>query len=209
MTDALDDFLARARAGLRAEAPDAGAPASFGDHTTDPSLVEFFAGKSPREAAVLVPIVARDEPAIVLTRRAETLSSHKGQIAFPGGRVDADDPSPLATALRETEEEIGLSPRHVEPLGYLDAYQTGTGYRVIPVVGLVRPPFELTPNPAEVDAIFEVPLAFLMTPANHRRHSREIAGRVRHFAAMPYGEHYIWGATAGILLNLHARLFSE
>jgi 8-oxo-dGTP pyrophosphatase MutT (NUDIX family) len=206
---ALDDFLARARAGLSADAPEPGAPASYGDHTADPSMVEFFAGKAPRAAAVLVPVVAREEPTVLLTRRTEALSSHKGQIAFPGGRVDASDPSALATALRETEEEIGLAPRHVEPLGYLDAYQTGTGYRVTPVVGLVRPPFDLVPNPAEVDAVFEVPLAFLMTPANHQRHEREIAGRVRRFAAMPYGEHYIWGATAGILLNLHARLFSE
>jgi 8-oxo-dGTP pyrophosphatase MutT (NUDIX family) len=203
----LADFLARARARLLGDAPSPGGPASFGDHTVDPSIVEFFAGQAPRSAAVLIPVVDRDEPTILLTRRTEILRAHKGQIAFPGGRMDADDPSPLATALREAEEEIGLAPRHVDLLGYLDLYRTVSGYCIVPVVGLVTPPFALTVNPAEVDHVFEVPLAFLMNPANHRRETREWQGRQRRYMAMPYEEHYIWGVTAGILANLHARLY--
>lgn len=207
MTFNADAFLSAARRRLSADPPSPAEPASFGDHVTDPSLVEFFAGRNPKAAAVLVGIVMRPEPTVLLTRRTETLSSHKGQIAFPGGRIDADDPSPLATALREAEEEIGLSPRHVDLLGYLDLYRTVSGYCIVPVVGLVTPPFELTINPAEVDHAFEVPLAFLMNPANHRRESKEWQGRQRVYMAMPYEEHYIWGVTAGILANLHARLY--
>lgn len=199
-------FLAAARRRLHTEPPSPSEPASFGDHVTDPSLVEFFAGKNPRAAAVLVGIVQHPEPTILLTRRTETLSTHKGQIAFPGGRIDADDPSPLATALREAEEEIGLSPRHVDVLGYLDVYQTTTGYRIVPVVATVRPNVDVAPNPAEVAEIFEVPLAFLMTPSNHVEETREFQGRPRRYIAMPYAERYIWGVTAGILKNLYMRV---
>jgi 8-oxo-dGTP pyrophosphatase MutT (NUDIX family) len=203
-----DLFIARARARLLADPPSPGEPASFGDHVTDPSMVEFFANKNPRAAAVLVGIVLRDEPTILLTRRTETLSAHKGQIAFPGGRVDADDPSPLFTALREAQEEIGLDPRHVDLIGYLDVYQTTTGFRIVPVVGVIEPPFEVLANPAEVDDIFEVPLHFLMSDQNHVVEEREWQGRMRKYIAMPYGERYIWGVTAGIIKNLHKKVLS-
>jgi 8-oxo-dGTP pyrophosphatase MutT (NUDIX family) len=160
----------------------------------------------PRPAAVLVPIVAREELTVLLTVRTAHLSSHAGQISFPGGKIDDTDESELHTALREAEEEIGLDRSHVEPLGYLDNYRTGTGYRVLPVVGLVKPGFKLSINENEVAEAFEVPLAFLMNADNHQRHSRPWRGRERHFFAMPYGERFIWGATAGMIKNMHERL---
>ena len=156
-----------------------------------------------RSAAVLVPVVERDDQLTVLfTRRTAHLHDHAGQISFPGGRAEASE-SPLDTALRETEEEIGLARQHVEPLGELSEYVTVTGYRVTPVVGLVRPPFELAPDDFEVAEIFEVPLAFLLDPANHQRNSVVYEGLHRHYYAMPYGQYYIWGATAGMLMNLY------
>ena len=156
-----------------------------------------------RSAAVLVPVVERDDQLTVLfTRRTAHLHDHAGQISFPGGRAEARE-SPLDTALRETEEEIGLARHHVEPLGELSEYVTVTGYRVTPVVGLVRPPFELAPDDFEVAEIFEVPLAFLLDPANHQRNSVVYEGLQRHYYAMPYGPYYIWGATAGMLMNFY------
>jgi 8-oxo-dGTP pyrophosphatase MutT (NUDIX family) len=156
-----------------------------------------------RNAAVLVPVVERDDQLTVLfTRRTAHLHDHAGQISFPGGRAEADE-SALDTALRETEEEIGLGRGHVEPLGELTEYVTVTGYRVTPVVGLVRPPFELAPDEFEVAEIFEVPLAFLLDPANHQRNSVVYEGLSRHYYAMPYGPYYIWGATAGMLMNFY------
>lgn len=172
------------------------------DLTTDPRLVN-----PARLAAVLVPVVARPELTVLLTQRTEHLPAHAGQIAFPGGKVDESDESPAAAALREAEEEIGLGARYVEPLGFLDCYRTGTGFRILPLVALVEPAADLKPNPHEVSDVFEVPLAFLMDAANHRRHSLVWDGRERFFYAMPYGEHYIWGATAGIIKNMHTRLF--
>ena len=176
-----------------------------GDHVLNHDLADAAA----RPAAVLVPLVAhRAGMNVLLTQRAVAMRDHSGQIAFPGGKIDEADGSPLAAALREVEEEIGLARRHIEVLGYLDPYQTGTGFRIQPVVALVMPPFELAINPLEVEAAFEVPLAFLMNPDNHLRHSRAWQGRERFFYAMPYGERYIWGATAGILRNLYERLYS-
>ena len=158
-------------------------------------------------AAVLVPIVLRPAgPTLLLTQRAASLRRHSAQIAFPGGRVDAVDGSPVVTALRETEEEIGLPREKVRTLGFLDAYLTGTGYRIVPVVATIEPPFALTLNPHEVDAAFEAPLDFLLDPANHQRHGREWQGRMRTYYAMPFGDHYIWGATAGMIRNLYERL---
>ncbi|MFA7430829.1 MAG: CoA pyrophosphatase, partial [Rhodospirillaceae bacterium] len=125
-----------------------------------------------------------------------------GQVSFPGGRLEDDDHGPIACALREAEEETGLPPECVDVLGFLDDYVTVTGFRVVPVVGLVAPPFALRPDPFEVAEVFEVPLAFLVDPANHQRVDRVIEGRSRPFYAMPYGRHYIWGATAGMLINL-------
>ena len=162
-----------------------------------------------KEAAVLAPLFWRgSEPWVYLTMRPLTMRKHAGQISFPGGRVDPDDASPTAAALREAEEEIGLDRRYVEPLGFIDSYRTGTGYRVMPLVAFVQPGFSLQLNPGEVDNAFEVPLRFLMDPANHQKHLREWRGRERSFYAMPYGERYIWGATAGMLKNLHTRLLA-
>lgn len=159
-------------------------------------------------ASVLFPIVLHEqEPTVLLTQRTEHLRDHPGQISFPGGRAEENDLSPEYTALREANEEIGLSPRHVEVVGFLPEYRTVTGYRITPVVAFLTPPFELKPDPSEVAEVFEVPLAFLMNPANHQRHSREYQGRTRHFFAMPYGRHFIWGATAGIIVTL-ARLLA-
>jgi 8-oxo-dGTP pyrophosphatase MutT (NUDIX family) len=160
-----------------------------------------------RLAAVLVAIVARAEPHVLFTQRTATLSKHAGQIAFPGGIVDASDTGPLMTALRETHEEVGLTPTLIKPLGYLDCYRTGTGYVITPVVGLIEPGFELTLNTREVESAFEVPLAFLLDPANHQIDRRTIQGVERKFYAMPHQDRYIWGATAGIIRNMYERLF--
>lgn len=158
-------------------------------------------------AAVLFPIVLRETgPTVLLTQRTAHLRDHGGQISFPGGRVEADDSSPVHTALRETEEEVGLAREHVEILGFLPEYRTGTGFRVTPVVGLVKPPFELTVDPFEVAEAFEVPLDFLLDPVNHKEHSLHYRGAMRHFFAMPYGDYFIWGATAGMIRSLTARL---
>jgi 8-oxo-dGTP pyrophosphatase MutT (NUDIX family) len=163
-----------------------------------------------RPAAVLVPLVAREpELSVLLTRRTEHLHHHPGQISFPGGRVEETDVSPVMTALRETEEEIGLDPDRVELLGELPEYFTGTGFRVTPVVGLVHPPFELDLDSFEVAEAFEVPLAFLLDPANHKRHSLHYRGRMREYWAMPYRDYYIWGATAGMLVSLQRMLVGK
>jgi 8-oxo-dGTP pyrophosphatase MutT (NUDIX family) len=157
-------------------------------------------------AAVLAPIVARPEGlSVLLTLRASHLRAHSGQIAFPGGRIDEGE-SPLAAALREAREEIGLDERFVEPLGWLDAHLTGTGFRIAPLVALVDPGFTPTVNVREVEEVFETPFAFLMDPANHRLHEREWQGRIRRFYAMPHEGRYIWGATAGILRNMYEKL---
>jgi 8-oxo-dGTP pyrophosphatase MutT (NUDIX family) len=162
---------------------------------------------APTAAAVLVPLVNRPQGLqVLLTQRSADLPDHPGQISFPGGRVEEEDPSPVATALRETEEEIGLSRAHVEILGYLPEYRTGTGFRVTPVVALVKPPFELALDAFEVAEAFEVPLSFLLDPANHQRHSLHYRGALRHFFAMPYGDYFIWGATAGMIRSLTDRL---
>ncbi len=155
-------------------------------------------------AAVLVPLVLREDgPFVLLTQRTAHLAHHAGQISFPGGRMEAEDDNPIATALRETEEEIGLDRRHVEVAGDLDPYVTITGFRVIPVVGLISPPFSLTPDSFEVAEIFEVPLPFLLDRRNHHRHHRLTAdGQKRYYYAIPYQERYIWGATAAMLVNL-------
>jgi 8-oxo-dGTP pyrophosphatase MutT (NUDIX family) len=156
-------------------------------------------------ASVLMAIVMREkEPTLLLTQRTAHLHDHAGQISFPGGRVEADDASAIATALRETEEEVGLHRRHVEVIGTLPDYVTGTGYRVTPVVAIVQPPFDLRADPFEVAEIFEVPLSFLMDGANHQRRTVDLPNGIgrRTFYAMPYDRFFIWGATAGMLRNL-------
>lgn len=163
----------------------------------------FAPGVPLKPAAVLVPLVPRpDGLAVLLTRRTEHLNHHAGQISFPGGRTEEYDLTPADTALREASEEIGLARVHADILGALPVYYTGTGYSVTPVVALLRPPFDLRADPHEVAEIFEVPLAFLMDGAHHQRLSFELAGARRRFYAMPYGDYYIWGATAGMLRNL-------
>jgi 8-oxo-dGTP pyrophosphatase MutT (NUDIX family) len=185
----------------RFAAPRNVAPVTIGDGHL------FRADREIRPAAVLVPVVRRDDDLTVLfTRRTSHLHDHAGQISFPGGRTEPDDASASDTALRETAEEIGLAPGHVEVLGHLTDYTTVTGYRVTPVVGLVSSPFELKLDDFEVAEVFEVPLAFLLDPANHQRNLLIHDGRERHYYAMPYGPYYIWGATAGMLMNFYAYL---
>jgi 8-oxo-dGTP pyrophosphatase MutT (NUDIX family) len=169
-----------------------------------------FANRAPAQAAVLLPLVMRDELTLILTQRATHMSTHAGQIALPGGKLDPEDADATAAALREAQEEIGLSPDHVEVLGTLPEYVTGTAFIITPVVALVRPGFELVPNPHEVDDVFEVPLAYLMNPLHHRRHAHDFEGVVRQWYSMPYQdgdrERFIWGATAGMLRNFYRLL---
>ena len=165
-----------------------------------------------RQAAVLVPIMLRASPTVLLTRRTDHLASHSGQIAFPGGKVDEADKDAAAAALREAEEEVGLEPRWVELIGALPEYLTSSAYRVTPVVGLVQPQAEFSPNPHEVADLFEVPLAFLMNPAHHQRHEIDWQGQRHAWLAMPYDdagtERFIWGATAAMLRNLYRFLLA-
>jgi len=154
-------------------------------------------------AAVLVPLVERLEGwYVLLTLRAADLTDHAGQISFPGGRIEPEDPDAVHAALREAEEEIGLPMNHVEVVGRLDTWLTGTGFEITPIVGLVRPPDSLVPDPVEVAEVFEVPLDFVLDRRNHQRLSRELRGERRFFFALPYQHRNIWGATAGMLVNL-------
>jgi 8-oxo-dGTP pyrophosphatase MutT (NUDIX family) len=158
-------------------------------------------------ASVLVPIVAHPDGLTVLfTKRTIHLKAHSGQVSFPGGRAEPSDPTPEFTALRESQEEIGLSPEKIEILARLPDYITRTGFQVTPVVGLLTPPLELVPDPREVEEVFEVPLAFLLDPGNHLRQSREINGRTVGYYEMRFGERVIWGATAGMIVNLYRQL---
>ena len=177
----------------------------------------LFAERPTSAAAVLVPLVQRDELMVLLTRRTDHLRDHAGQISFPGGRAEPDDADPVATALREAQEEVGLSHRHVEVIGALPPYMTVTAFQVTPVVALVQPDFQLQIDPFEVSEVFEVPLSFLMSPRHHRRHQWEADGQQRQFLSMPWmgldfsgrpHEYFIWGATAAMLRNLYARLQS-
>jgi len=175
--------------------------ADQGDHVLNPGLQTSTPIKP---AAVLMPVVDRDdELSVILTLRTDNLASHPGQVSFPGGHIEPEDEDPEDAALRETEEEVGLARSHVRVLGRLAPYLTRTGYEVIAVIGLVSPPFDIEPDPGEVAEVFEVPLGFLLDPANHQRHSRIYQGSRRYYYAMPYGDHYIWGATAGMIVNLY------
>jgi 8-oxo-dGTP pyrophosphatase MutT (NUDIX family) len=158
-------------------------------------------------AAVLLPLINRAEGVSVLfTQRTAHLSDHAGQISFPGGRAEAGDPGPVATALREAEEEVGLPARCVEVIGTLPRYRTVTHYEITPVVGFVEPPFSLAPDPFEVAEVFEVPLEFFLDPAHHESHAYEYRGVLRRYFAMPWQGRFIWGATAGMLMNLYRLL---
>lgn len=161
-----------------------------------------------RPAAVLAPIIKRrDGWTMLFTERAHDTPAHPGQVSFPGGRVQEGDASAVDTALRETEEEIGLKRHFIEPIGAWDLYETGTGFRITPIVGLVEPGFELRPDPREVASVFEAPLSFLFDAANHERREAEWKGARRAYYAMPYGERFIWGATAGMIRALWERLY--
>lgn len=171
-----------------------------------------FMDRAPVHAAVLIPLVMRDRLMVLLTERTKHLSSHSGQVAFPGGKADAQDVDATATALREAHEEVGLEPQFVQILGHLPAYTTGSAFVVTPVVALVPEGFSITPNPYEVADVFEVPLEFLMNPAHHRHHAVDWAGKRREWLSMPYMdaemERFIWGATAGMIRNLYRFLLA-
>lgn len=176
-------------------------------HVAEPDVT---ADQTLTPAAVLVPIVVRESGmTVLLTQRTAHLRDHAGQVSFPGGRCETEDPTPVATALREAEEEVGLVPAQVEVLGRLPEYLTSTGFRVVPVVGLVHPPLNLRLDDFEVAEVFEPPLGFLLDPANHQRHQVEYQGALREYWAMPWKGYYIWGATAGMLVSLHRFLFPE
>jgi 8-oxo-dGTP pyrophosphatase MutT (NUDIX family) len=207
------EFFRRAEERLSLEVPaglaDPDTLPKRGDHDLDPVLSAIAAVRPIKPAAVLIPVVERDEPMVLLTQRAVHLPDHAGQIAFPGGKIDKGDATPMAAALREADEEIGLADKYIEPIGYLDLYLTTLGYRIVPTLARVRPGFSLALNRSEVDDTFEVPLAFLMEATNHQRHSREWQGMTRTYYAIPFGERYIWGVTAGILRNLYERIYQE
>ena len=207
------DFFDRVRRRLSLDVPDAlhdpSAPAARGDLDLNPETWAKAGVAAVKPAAVLIPVVDRPMPTMILTTRTDGLPSHAGQIAFPGGKIEADDATPAGAALREAEEEIGLAPGLVEPLGYLDLYLTFSGFRILPMVARVQPEFALTPNMNEVADVFEVPLAYLMTPENHLLKSRDWKGIIRHYYEIPYENRYIWGVTAGILRNLYERIYRE
>ncbi len=211
MTDPifLRNFIARATKTLRASPP---GPEDVlanprGDYRLNPDGPRTFVSGPPKPAAVLVPVICRTEPTLLLTARAAGLREHSGQVALPGGRIDANE-TPRDAALREAEEEIGLSPALVRPIGYLDAYLSGSNYLVTPVVALVEDNPLLTLNPLEVSETFEVPLRVFLDGDRYELHSREWFGRTRYFYAIPFKSRYIWGVTAGILRNLYER-FNE
>lgn len=200
----LDDW--RRRGGGETGVPEAD---HLGDHALNPDFRDTILAQKLRDAAVMIAAVERQgRPHLILTQRTDTLRSHSGQVAFPGGRIDPEDSSPEAAALRETHEEIGIEPQAFELVGRMPDYVSGSGYRIAPVLAVADPAARMTINPAEVAAAFEVPLDFLMDPENHRTESRVWNGRERHYWVMPYGERHIWGVTAGIIRTLYERLYA-
>lgn len=197
--------LGALRPRLLAEAPQISLTPKRSDYDLNPGMRPDGA-RSLRPAAVLLPIIAQQEPAVLFTKRTPHLSRHAGQVSFPGGRVHEADLTLVETALRETQEETGITAAFVSVAGFLDSYETGTGFAILPVVGLLSEGYELMPDANEVEEVFEVPLAFLLDSANRERRSMEWQGRRREFYAFTYGRHYIWGATAGILVNFADRV---
>ncbi len=212
LQDRKQGFFDRAQARLKLDVPPALVDPTAkgirrGDLDLDPSLWERAGVSATKPAAVLVPIVDRETPTVLLTQRTADLTSHAGQVAFPGGKIESGDESPVAAALREAREEVGLAPILVQPIGYLDLYLTFSGFRILPTVARVKPQFTLTLNPGEVVDAFEVPLDFLMNPGNHQLKTRDWKGIAREYYAIPFGNRYIWGITAGILRNLYERVY--
>jgi 8-oxo-dGTP pyrophosphatase MutT (NUDIX family) len=207
---ATQSFFARARQRLTLEVPpaltDPLADGARGDLDLNPETWQRAGVKATKPAAVLIPVIDRSEPTVLLTLRTTELASHAGQVAFPGGKIDPTDESPVAAALREAKEETGLAPGFIDPIGYLDLYLTFSGFRILPTLACVKPEFTLVLNPREVTETFEVPLAFLMTPGNHQRKTRDWNGLEREYYAIPFENRYIWGITAGILRNLYERV---
>lgn len=176
----------------------------------DPRAAEVSAAATFAPAAVLAPVVRRPGGyTVLLTQRSADMPSHAGQVAFPGGRVQAEDAGLVDAALRETFEETGVAPEFVTPVGGFGAFRTGTNFVITPIVAFVEPGFTLAPDPREVDAVFETPLSFLMTAENHQRHAREFEGKRREYYAMPWEDRYIWGVTAGIIKALYDRLYGD
>jgi 8-oxo-dGTP pyrophosphatase MutT (NUDIX family) len=204
------EFFDRARMRLSFDIPPGLSDSTLipvtGDQGNDRMLGIIAQERPIRPAAVLIAVVDHPQPTVLLTQRSAHLNDHAGQISFPGGKIDPTDASPLDAALREAEEEVGLDRSFVDPIGYLDLYGTSFGFRILPTVARVKPGFSLRINRSEVDDAFEVPLSFLMNPANHQLHSKEFRGIERTYYAMPFAERYIWGATAGILRVLYERI---
>lgn len=211
-TGAMTDFSAaafRSRAASQTGGPIELAWRDHADILLNPDVVPYIETLSLRDAAVLVPVIDDGADArVIFTQRTATLRKHSGQIAFPGGSVDPEDRSVEEAALRETEEEIGLDRAFVEPVARLPHYMALSGFRITPVLGIVRPGYTLSLNPAEVASSFEVPLSFLMNPDNHTIDSGMWKGSTRHYYAMPYEGHRIWGITAGIVRMLYERLYA-
>ena len=183
--------------------------AEDGDFAFNPDIKEVLRARATREAAVLIGVIERGgEGHVLLTKRTQALRTHSGQVALPGGRIDAEDGSARAAAVRECEEETGIAPHHIRPVGELPIYLSGSGYRIHPVLAVIEGEPAMTPNPHEVEDLFEVPLSFLMDRLNHRLGSRVWQGRRRYYYEMPYGEHYIWGVTAGIIRSAYERLYA-
>ena len=177
------------------------------EYVVNPALGAEGPGQFTR-AAVLAPIVRRPSGwTMLLTQRTASMPTHAGQVAFPGGRVQPEDDGPVATALRETYEEIGVGHDFIRPIGRIETYETGTGYQIAPIVAFVEPGFELNPDPREVDVVFETPIAFLFDPRNHERREGAFRGQKRFYYAMPHNDRDIWGATAGMIRALYERLY--
>jgi 8-oxo-dGTP pyrophosphatase MutT (NUDIX family) len=205
------EFFALAAQRLRLDVPaglnDPKVVPKRGDHDIDPVMTEMAMVRPIRPAAVLVPVVARAEPTVLLTQRSAELPDHPGQVSFPGGKIDSTDADPLAAALREAYEEIGLDGRFIAPVGYLDLYMTTLGYRIVPTLARISPDFQLKLNAREVDDVFEVPLSFVLNAANRQTKTREWKGMNRTYYEIRFGSRNIWGVTAGILKNLHDRIY--